>query len=404
MARPRTAVGSEGKITLSAQVLSEDGRRWIAASDGTKPQRWRARAKHRDRDGKLRDVERYAPTKGKAEVLLKSALADRRSPRRGDNLHADMPLGKAGEVWLAQVDRKDSGLSERTRRHYRDMFQRYVPGSPLASLTLRQVTVSAVRTFLQDVADTKGAGAAKSVRSILSGILGMAVQDDVLDSNVARQVRSPMPQGELERAPGAHRAKVLGQASAEYAERDTRRAFTRTERDALVSFAQSDDWARDRDVADLVAFLAGLGPRITEALSLRWEDVDLDGGTAHLRGTKTKTSDRVLAMPPWLVDVLQVRAARLDPATYVYVFGAPRAKGKMRDARAVARHLRTVLDRAGMPWATPHTFRRTVASLIADGGLSVALAADVLGHADASFTARVYLGRGGDTARAAALL
>ncbi|MFF2269290.1 tyrosine-type recombinase/integrase [Cellulosimicrobium cellulans] len=284
------------------------------------------------------------------------------------------------------------------------MFQRYVPGAPIASLTLRQVTVPAVRTFLQGIADTKGAGAAKSVRSILSGILGMAVHDGVIDVNAARQVRAPQPQAPIARSPGRRRGQALGLASAEYAERDTRRAFTRAERDALVSFAQSDDWARERDVADLVAFLAALGPRISEAISLRWDDVDLAAGTVRIRGTKTKTSDRTLAMPSWLIDVLAARATRLDPDAHVYVFGAPRAVGKERDTRAVARHLRTVLDRAGMPWATPHTFRRTVASLIADGGLSVALAADVLGHADASFTARVYLGRGGDTARAAALL
>lgn len=403
MARPRTAVGTEGRITLTGQVLVDDGKRWATAPPGTRPQRWRARAKHRDRDGKLREVERIATTRGKAETALKAALADRKAPRRGDSLHADMPLGQASALWLEQVERKDSGLSERTRRHYRDMLDRYLPGTPLASLTLRQVSVSAVRTFLQDIADSKGAGAAKSVRSILSGILTMAVQDDVLDTNVARQVRAPHPQVEAVRAPGRQRTRVLSEAGEEYAERDTRRAFTRAERDGLVAFARSDAWAQGRDVADLVAFLAALGPRIAEALAVTWDDVDLDKGTVHLRGTKTRASNRTLAMPPWLTDTLRVRQGRDDRAPSVFVFGAPRA-GTMRDARNVARYLRTVLDRAGYAWATPHAFRRTVATLIVDGGLSVALAADVLGHADPSMTARVYLGRGGDTASAAALL
>lgn len=401
--RPRTAVGTEGRISLTGQVLADDGKRWVNAPTGTRPQRWRARAKHRDRDGQLREVERFAPTKGKAETALKAALADRKAPRRGDNLHADMPLGQASGLWLAQVERNDSGLSERTRRHYRDMLTRYLPGTPLASLTLRQVSVSAVRTFLQDIADTKGAGAAKSVRSILSGILTMAVQDDVLDTNVARQVRAPRPQVEVIREPGRQRTRVLSEAGEGYAERDTRRAFTRAERDGLVEFARSDLWAQDRDVADLVAFLAALGPRIAEALAVTWDDVDLDKGTVHLRGTKTKASNRTLAMPPWLTETLLARQRRDDRASSMFVFGAPRA-GTKRDARNVARHLRTVLDRAGFPWATPHAFRRTVATLIVDGGLSVALAADVLGHADPSMTARVYLGRGGDTASAAALL
>ena len=50
---------------------------------------------------------------------------------------------------------------------------------------------------------------------------------------------------------------------------------------------------------------------------------------------------------------------------------------------------------------TPHTCRRTAATLIADAGLPLNLAADVLGHVDASMTARVYPGRRVDVSRAA---
>lgn len=78
--------------------------------------------------------------------------------------------------------------------------------------------------------------------------------------------------------------------------------------------------------------------------------------------------------------------------------------GEPRDRRNVARVFREVLDEAGYPWATPHTLRRTVASLIDQSGLSVAEAADYLGHCDAAMTARVYLGRRSTTARAACVL
>jgi integrase len=46
-----------------------------------------------------------------------------------------------------------------------------------------------------------------------------------------------------------------------------------------------------------------------------------------------------------------------------------------------------------MPWATPHTFRRTVATLASEGGVPIAQIADQLGHADPAMTASVYLGR-----------
>ena len=51
-----------------------------------------------------------------------------------------------------------------------------------------------------------------------------------------------------------------------------------------------------------------------------------------------------------------------------------------------------------------HTFRRTVATLLDEAGLPIALAANQLGHADPAMTARVYLGRRGSTAAAGAVL
>jgi integrase len=58
-----------------------------------------------------------------------------------------------------------------------------------------------------------------------------------------------------------------------------------------------------------------------------------------------------------------------------------------------AQAIREALDAAGRPWAVPHTFRRTVATLLDQANLPIARIADQLAHADVSMTARVYLGR-----------
>lgn len=55
--------------------------------------------------------------------------------------------------------------------------------------------------------------------------------------------------------------------------------------------------------------------------------------------------------------------------------------------------VRDVLDGAGFPWAIPHTFRRTVATLLHEAGIPLVAIADQLGHADPSMTMSVYLGR-----------
>jgi len=77
-----------------------------------------------------------------------------------------------------------------------------------------------------------------------------------------------------------------------------------------------------------------------------------------------------------------------------YVFHAPLGSLEAkRDRRNASRALRRILDGAGHPWAVPHTFRRTVATLLDQRGVPLAQIADYLGHSDPAMTARVYLGR-----------
>ena len=47
-----------------------------------------------------------------------------------------------------------------------------------------------------------------------------------------------------------------------------------------------------------------------------------------------------------------------------------------------------------MPEVTSHSFRKTVATLIDDGGLSARIGADQLGHAKVSMTQDRYMSRG----------
>jgi integrase len=361
--------------------------RWITAPQGTKAQRWRARTKFRDSDGQLRDVERYGPTRAKAEARLKLALADRTAPTQGGPMRASMSLQDAGELWLRQVSRPDSNLADTSRAQYAGAFNRWVMESQIAGLSLREAnTVSVLESYMQTVADTHGTGAAKTARSVVSGILALAVRYGVLPHNAMRDTRP---------AKASEGKQTL---------RDTTRALTRAEREHLLEVVDAHERAQRLDVADLVWFMAGTGVRIGEALAQRWEDVNLEAGTVFVRGTKTATSKRLLTLPPWLVERLEKRSVNHGADGLVFSSPGTLDTEKARDRRNVLRVFRQVFDQAGFPWATPHTLRRTVASLIDQAGLPVALAADVLGHKDASMTARVYLGRRGSTAAAAAVL
>lgn len=192
------------------------------------------------------------------------------------------------------VARADSNLSPNTREQYAAAFRRYVAGSRVAALTLREANrVPVLELYLQGIADVHGTGAAKTARSVMSNIIGMAVRFRVLDHNAMRDVRP---------AKSSTRTEV--------AARDTRRAFTRAERDRVMLTADHSDYATRADAADIVAFMAGTGVRISEALGQRWEDVDLPSGRICVRGTKTAASTRWLTAPPWLAERLRTRAAQ----------------------------------------------------------------------------------------------
>jgi integrase len=55
---------------------------------------------------------------------------------------------------------------------------------------------------------------------------------------------------------------------------------------------------------------------------------------------------------------------------------------------------RQVRDGLGVPDVSSHSFRKTVATLIDDSGLSARVGADQLGHARPSMTQDVYMNRG----------
>jgi integrase len=390
MGRPRTELGTAGNKSVSGEIRDDAGR-WLRAPEGVKPERYRARVRVRDDDGRTRQVVRFASTKGTAERALKAALKNRKTPTVGQHIRADMSVEDATALWLVQVNRPERDLSPRSIAQYDAAVRNHLLGSPIANLTLREVNrVSVVRSFLQGIADSTGTGAAKTARTALAGTLDLAVADDVLPFNAVRQVTPPRSRKTRE------------------TERDTARALTREEREHLVNVADEHPAARRQDVADIVAWMAATGVRIGEALGQRWEDLDLDAGTAVVRGTKTASAVRKLHLPSWIVERMRERVASRGGMVFPSP-GDPRKDRQPdpnmpRDRRNVQRIMRDVFDAAGFPWATPHTLRRTAATLLDGAGESIADVAKHLGHRDPSMTMRVYLDRKGSATGAAAVL
>jgi integrase len=79
------------------------------------------------------------------------------------------------------------------------------------------------------------------------------------------------------------------------------------------------------------------------------------------------------------------------PNEWGVVFTAP--GGGLRDPSNTQADLRVVFTAAGFNWVTSHIYRKTVATLMDEAGLTARQAADQLGHAKVSMTQDSYFGR-----------
>lgn len=390
MGRRRLGLGEWGTWTVTPQIRGEDNK-WRTAPEGAKAERWEARVTVRDRDGVRREVNRTARTKGAAERLLTEHLLERTTPAAADALVTPNMLVKdAATLWRDRLP--ESNLSSGSQKAYRSVVNRHVIGTdkepaPLAHLTLQQVTAGTVERYLSTIART-APQAARMTRPVLRGVLDLTVRYAALTHNPVRQAGPPRP----ERTDS---------------DRDTEPAFTREERDAVVTFADTDAKARSRDLGDLLALLAGTGARIGEACALRWSAFDLADGFARLGPTviretgkglriqgdgKSKSNTRTVKLPAWLVSRLLARQVAAVPNEWDVVFTSP--LGHLRDPSNTTNDVTELLAAAGFPWARSHTFRKTAATLLHNAaGLSARDVANQLGHKRASMTQDAYMSR-----------
>jgi integrase len=376
MGRPPLPVGTFGKVHV--RVLGKG--------------RVEVRASFRDFDGRRRLVARYGQTRAEAERRLREALRDRTAATTSP-VPADTRLKAIAELWLA--DAEEAELAVGTKRLYRFATESYIVPS-IGDLRLREITVPVVERLLASVRSDHGPGAAKSTRNVLSGILGMAVRHGRLPAN-------PVAEARVQRTPRS---------------RPGPRALTPDESQQLRALLAADTTAVRHDLPDLVECLLSTGLRIGEACAVQSCDVDLETATLTVTGTvirerlrglviqqfpKTEASRRVIALAPQTVLLLKRRLA-VVPANADPPVIFPSRQGRLRDPNNTSGDLRQALDRAGYPWVTSHTFRRTVATRLDDAGLSARQIADHLGHSRPSLTQDVYLGRGSANPEAAAAL
>jgi integrase len=151
----------------------------------------------------------------------------------------------------------------------------------------------------------------------------------------------------------------------------------------------------------LLATLTFAGLRISEALDLRWRDVDLAGARLRVRQSKTDAGVRYIDLLPVLHDelaTLKARAGKVDLSSPVF----PSAAGTRQDRNRVRnRVLIPAVKRAdeqlqaagaaSLPEGlTLHALRRTFISVLIGLGKDPAYVMAQAGHTDPAITIGIY--------------
>jgi hypothetical protein len=172
------------------------------------PKRFRARTQVRDHDGVIRDVERTGTSQAGAENLLRVALRDRDRAVRDGEITGETSVRALGELWLGEMDRlvRQGKRSPTTAQAYRYRFDRHIRDG-IGALRVRELSVSRLDRLVAQVQDHYGVAAAKITRTVLSGMVGLAVRYDALDRNPVRDV------GRIESEKSSARALSVDEAT-----------------------------------------------------------------------------------------------------------------------------------------------------------------------------------------------
>ena len=344
--------------------------------------RYAARLRFRDHAGQWRSVQATAESKTAARRRVMAALERELQTSGSGEYTSRTTFAVVAEDWFRQIeDLVEHGhRSPSTLGLYRHVLDRHVlPG--LGSLRLSEISPARIDRFLQDKRRATGYSTAKLCRSVASGVCGLGVRRDALRSNPVRDVST------LEKRGGREA-----------------RALTPDECREWLELLDSSEYAVHKDLPDFVRFLLGTGCRLGEAVGVRWEDVDLDRHVLHVRRTiirvkgkglvakqpKSRSGERALRIPFWLVRLLRARRVRYRVSDGP-VF--PDSRGGYRDRNNIEKDFRKVREGTPFEWVVPHTYRKTVATMLDQGGLSARMIADQLGHSRISMTQDVYLGR-----------
>ncbi|TMR09521.1 site-specific tyrosine recombinase XerD [Nonomuraea turkmeniaca] len=266
----------------------------------------------------------------------------------------------------------ERSLAANTLASYRRDLRRYFEHlQARGRAELDEVGEADVQAFLAALREGDGdhpalvASSAARAVSAVRGLHRFALREGVTAHDPAHQVRPPRLPRRLPKAIAVH------------------------EVEQLIAASGPDGAPLTLRNRALLEVLYGTGARISEAVGLAVDDLEVD--QVRLRGKGGRT--RVVPLGRYARSALDAYLVRARPGLLAHGRGTPavflNARGGRLTRQGAWEVLQAAAERAGLDGISPHVLRHSFATHLLDGGADVRVVQELLGHASVT-TTQVY--------------
>ena len=300
-------------------------------------------------------------------------------------------------------------LAVTTKNNYIHIWEKNIKDSFLGIMRICDVKKSDIQRYYAELYQEKkfAVGTIQLYQNLLYPTFQMAVDDSIIRLNPCRNCMKDYVQGSMS---------------------STKYPLTRAEQSTLLSFVKGNNFYSNSYT--LIAFMLGTGCRISEALGITWDDINLEEKYINVdhqviykkKGesiayfsapTKTKKARKI----PLKDDLIAILKQHKSDTYFIskssgfevdgyknFVF--TNREGKLKTPNTIVRTFHGIRDMYNkeeeldaveefrdpvlLPSFTPHTLRHTFCTRMAENGMDVKVLQEIMGHANISVTMQVY--------------
>ena len=339
---------------------------------------------------------RWTDARGRRNTVYATTLESLRKKERRVQLEEGLGLDyAAGGITVVELVERYIQLKQGMRYHTKVGYEcvlSILKKEKFGYRKIRDIRISDAKLWIIKLSESgRGYSTITNVRGVLKPAFQMAYEDDIIHKN-------PFD-FRLDIIPNTTRKRI---------------AMTVEQQKAFMDFIREDEhFSR---YYDEYVILLETGLRVSEFTGLTMRDLDFErkrihvdhqlskgkGGAYYIEKPKTEKGERFVPMSENVVESLRnILRNRKTPAVEVMVEGYSGfilldRYGKPKVALHIQKQMQRALEKYNqthdeqLPWITPHVFRHTFCTNMANAGMDIKSLQYLMGHSDVGVTLNVY--------------